>query len=399
MDQVKVYLEVLKKYHFWVITGFLLIIGILGWKMGVGALETEFTSNRGQIQGAFQAAGGVMGVNPHPNSEFTEAVNKEHTRVKNEALNAWQLLYNRQQQLLNWSPDVLTDVQINEVKNLEPGGTLSTLFLDTYEARANTIPQSWIEKYDLMREVPSEDEEGEPTIAGVVIWGGRSALEDRYRWGRTPQTYEVLMAQEDLWVYEALLKIVAATNNGVTEHYNAPVRQIIELDIAQDALAGAPEVDIENVQQSSGGLGGTQKITPPTKGATEQALLDGRYVDEVSGQPLPSGPTPNSVYRLIPIRMKLLMDQRYITQLCVACGNSPLMVEPRQVLFVDEDAEGGGKGGKNDSGLPLQSGPNACYVDLRGVMYLLNPPDTERLQTAEDGAAPLAATGNSSPGA
>lgn len=396
MDQVKAYLEILKKYHFWVISGFLLIFGILGWKMGVGALENEFTGNRGQIQGAFQQAGGVMGVSPHPNAEFTEAVNKEHELLKQKALRAWRLLYDRQQELLDWPSNVLTEVQINEVENLEPNDQLSTLFLDTYNAGANTIPQIWETKYNLMREVLGEGEDEETTYPGVVIWPGRKALEDRYRWGRTPQTYEVLLAQEDLWVYEALLKIIVATNNGVTEHYNAPIRQIIALDIAQKAL-DAPYVEIENVsKRSSGG----RKTAPPTKGATEQELLDGRYVDEVSGSPLSSGPKPNSVYRLIPIRMKLLMDQRYITQLCVACGNSPLMVEPRQVIFVDQDAEGDDRGKeKADSGgLPLQSGPNACFVDLRGVLYLLNPPDTERLQTAEDGATPVATTANLGPG-
>ena len=43
------------------------------------------------------------------------------------------------------------------------------------------------------------------------------------------------MAQEDLWVYEALLRIIENTNQGYTSYYNAPVKEIDALQIGADA--------------------------------------------------------------------------------------------------------------------------------------------------------------------
>lgn len=405
MDQLKTYLEVLKKYHFWVITGFLLILGVIGWKSGVGALEQQFTENRGRIQAAFQQAGGVMGVSPHPNEKFTEAINTQNERLKAEALRAWQLQYQRQQEFLQWPREKLTGELVDAIENLEPKGDIPVNLRVHYDATAYTIPESWEEKYDLMRVVPStntEDEEEDKKVSftGVVVWTGREALEDRYKWGRTPRTDEILLAQEDLWLYEALLKIIVATNNGVTEHYNAPIRQIISFDIAQQATA-AEEVVIETAKSPGvPSRSSTKTDAPPTKGASAQELLNGRYVDEVTGKPL-TNPKTGAVYKLVPIRMRLLMDQRYITQLCVACGNSPLMVEPRQVLFVDEEGEGARdkKAGEGVGDMPLQPGPNACYVDLRGVAYIFNPPDAKLIKPGTGEESPVASTVVDQPGA
>ncbi len=413
MDQVKVYLAVLKKYHFWVISGLLVIVGLIGWKMGVGVLEEQFTMNRGQIQGAFQQAGGVMAVNPHPNIRFTEKLDKEHDAVKREVLLAWQLHYDRQQEIMVWPREMLTDRLVAAIEILEPRGKLLPDLCSDFENKAYRIPESWEEKYNLMRPVLDENDDEDDdenknkdtTYTGVVVWEGLEELPDRYHWGYAPRTDEILLAQEDLWVYETLLKIVEATNNGATEHYLAPIRQIVSFDIAQEAEQ-APEITIEGAlnegQRSSKEAQSSQSDSPPTKGADATELVKGRYIDEVSGRPLPNGPKPGAVYNLMPIRMRLLMDQRYITQLCVACGNSPVMVEPRQVLFVDEEGEGvkgGGGGGGGDGNMPLQPGPNACLVDLRGVIYIFNKPDEKQLQTSDTGDTPVATTGASGSGA
>ncbi len=410
MDQAKEYLAILQKYHFWVISVLLVIVGLVGWKMGVGVLEEKYTQNRGQIQVAFQQAGGVRGVNPHPNRSFIEVIDTEHDQIKAEALQAWQLHYDRQQEVLIWPREMLTNNLVDAIERLQPKGDIPERLRSDFEIKASGIPLSWTKKYNLMREVPKdpiddeeEDKEEETTYTGVVIWEGLEGLDQRYHWGDTPRTDEILLAQEDFWMYEILLEIIVATNSGATEHYNAPIRQIVALEIAQQALL-APEITIENALMESERRRKDSKpkdseVSVPAKGDDEKMQLAGRYVDEAKGTPLPNGPKANAVYKLMPIRMLLLMDQKKVTQLCVACANSPVMVEPRQVVIIDEEDFQGGSGGGSAGGMPLQPGPNACYVDLRGVVYLFNPPDQKRLQPADAGNTPVAATGTNPSGA
>jgi len=407
MDQVKVYLAILKKYHFWVITATLVILGLVGWKMGVGVLDDEYTTNRGRIESAFRQAGGVRAINPHPNQSFIEVVEAEHDQVKAQALQAWQILYDRQQEVMVWPREKLTDALVDAIERLKPNQEIPYGLRSNFENKAFNIPRGWKDTYELMQEVlPDEDDEeaedNDPTYTGVVIWEGLDELEDRYKWGKTPRTDQILLAQEDFWIYETLLKIITTTNDGATEHYNAPIRQIVSLELAQQALQ-APEVQIANAltesdRQSKEGKQSSSEVTVPLKDADAKALLAGRYIDELTGKPLPNGPKPGAVYKLLPIRMRLLMDQEKITQLCVACANSPVMVEPRQVLFVDEEASKAGSGKGAAGSMPLQPGPNACYVDLRGVAYLFYPPDRKRLQPANSGNTPVAAMGPNGPG-
>ena len=46
-----------------------------------------------------------------------------------------------------------------------------------------------------------------------------------------PNSFQVRLAQEDLWVYEALLRIIRATNEGATSYHNAAIKRIEGLHI------------------------------------------------------------------------------------------------------------------------------------------------------------------------
>ena len=78
------------------------------------------------------------------------------------------------------------------------------------------------------------------------------------------------------------------------------------------------------------------------------------------------------------------MDQRRIPELLAAFGNSPepkaLPIEVRQVRMyfsdVDQkvDPSAGGQAEQN-----RERGPYDCDVEVRGIVYLYNPPDEKKL--------------------
>ena len=45
MEQVKVYLAVLKKHHFWLLVVVAMLLATYGWYAGTKALDAQFASN------------------------------------------------------------------------------------------------------------------------------------------------------------------------------------------------------------------------------------------------------------------------------------------------------------------------------------------------------------------
>jgi hypothetical protein len=85
--------------------------------------------------------------------------------------------------------------------------------------------------------------------------------------------------------------------------------------------------------QNPAGPSGTE-----TKSADE-LLLEKRYVDE-KGKPLPKEktfPYPKNLeteYKMMPIRMSLVIDQRELPKLLAECANSDMPIEVRRIRFI-----------------------------------------------------------------
>ena len=82
---------------------------------------------------------------------------------------------------------------------------------------------------------------------------------------------------------------------------------------------------------------------PGGKAASADAqFLDYRYVDD-KGQPLPASDPeypyvkqPFAEFKMMPIRMSLVMDERRLPKLLVECGNSNMPIEVRRVRVLKE---------------------------------------------------------------
>ncbi len=120
--------------------------------------------------------------------------------------------------------------------------------------------------------------------------------------------------------------------------------------------------------------------------------MKNRYVNE-NYEPIADLVTLNSsvtVAKRIPVRMRLLIDQRYISRLLVECANSPLTFEVRQFrLNPRDDTLGEGRSfsrGAEMRGLETGGGITGVkvlpdyqtfdrIVELFGIVYIFNPVD------------------------
>jgi hypothetical protein len=213
-----------------------------------------------------------------------------------------------------------------------------------------------------------------------------------------PTTLEVLYAQEDYWVLDNIMHIIAATNGDATARHEAIIKKLDFVRIGRSAgqLAGRIQrlgMSMAGGEMAAGGMApmpggeGSAGAAPDMAaggGSADGGMMpggggeggmgmgmesvyardpaEGRYVDE-KYQILPAArlrgaltsKTPEdallAVAKRMPVRIRCWMDQRKLNVLLAQCGNSKLPVEIRQVRINREPAAvGTGMGGAGGYG-------------------------------------------------
>ena len=84
-----------------------------------------------------------------------------------------------------------------------------------------------------------------PRWTGIVYWDTADKTLDRFKkWEKNmPSTLDVMVAQEDLWVYEALLRIIKNTNERAKDHKHANIKRIAALEIGDEAVQSWRKTD------------------------------------------------------------------------------------------------------------------------------------------------------------
>jgi hypothetical protein len=354
MDQVKTYLAVLKKHHFWPLSVVIVLIGLYAWKSGAAHYDQLYAAGSSQLNSLFSDVNGVASNQPHPNQFFVAEVKNLNTQQLKDVKAAWQKLYDHQKQLLTWRQEYAA------IGNLKPDAEIPhdlrenfwnyfkyevpklfdviSIREDPKAATAAAVKSGLGQTApgsappDAKAEAAAPADEATPN--GTVVWlqADRDKILNTYRWSQVPRTQQVRFAQEDYWVYQALLNIIKNTNGNVTDPRNVAIKKIEALDIAQ---AVPPPNRFAFPLPEGCVAGGEVAQTPPAKtgreGPTDEELANGRYVS-ADGTALPA-PDATAQYKLMPIRMRFIMDQRRLPDLLVACANSPLPVEVQQVQF------------------------------------------------------------------
>ncbi|MEX0793513.1 MAG: hypothetical protein WD045_10280, partial [Pirellulaceae bacterium] len=244
----------------------------------------------------------------------------------------------------------------------------------------------------------------------LVVWNpsNQGVIQaDSYDWAardnNTPSTKEVLYAQENLWVLENLMDIIARTNGAITEPHQATIKRIESIEFGREVMPISSKVARVRKAASATGMGGMDEMgmgsmelegsdpemmgmemgSEMEGGAVDPSLLDPahrRYVDKdykkLTADELKSAmASPSSeqyylaVAKRLPIRMKLQMDQRKLDKLLIECGNANLMVEVRQVRVNGKDTGrgmGGGYGGGYGGGGDAYTGGGGYEDEMSG---------------------------------
>ena len=243
---------------------------------------------------------------------------------------------------------------------------------------------------------------------------------------KVPSTYEILLLQEDLWVFEAILRIIAKVNTGADANDLADVKQIDHILVGREAWLSSKKTTIiaPSIKVSDSSLADDLKNRKRKKNATSGKIGEGakkkkktkfskkggrptgngefnfgeindpshgRYIDQ-NGQPIHADDVFTSVMtdkltknasltvaKNIPVRVAVVMDEKQIGEFLAACAESPLAFEVRQVRinrhtpgdgeFVIDKTSGsgsGGSGGRENEALDAPSAGGGAGAAVGG---------------------------------
>lgn len=453
MDQVRAIAKVIWEQRFWVLSVIGLIVAVVTWNMASGQLDTEFTTRASAINGQFQAMTEISNKPVHASQDVIDE-NKKQVDEQMKIVNAvWQQLYDRQKEaVLKWPKEL--GPQFIE-------GMAEKKFRDPIDINLRSIYQNYISnRFDGLlaivdakklldgaggggrggygemdgggRSMPMEGGAPDGLVEEdyLVQWLDQDKLRSRLAFATSkPSALQIWVTQEDLWVYEALLKVIANTNKarGATRPDNTAIHTIFALEVGASAALGpgankghvylpssaagggmtgggyesdggrggmmdgagaAPSYEMDGGRGGGYGMDGMSGMEGGDPAAADAALLTSRYLDD-AGAPLPGEGDLGKEYRQLPIRMDLFMDQRWLPHLLIECANSPLPIEVKQVRINPDkstagfDTNSGGSQSMVQGAGPLPTDPNFAQVEIKGVVFIYNEP------TNDPSAAPV----------
>ncbi len=470
MDQVKAFLAVMKKQAFWILISVVVLTGLGVWFVASAALAKHYEERKTALDTKMTTVSGIRqkatGEDAeHPNDEKIVRWGERVGRNRLEATKAWEEMY-RDQKLKNQWPSTLSARFHQEIQRAGMDGEIGKFFLDEYQtfikdhfpaidkiidrlkpkkvegARGVAAGMDAMGGYGMMGGSGGEmggyggDEMGGygggemggygsgemggmgsgpggmglagAEMEGIVKWDNQdySRIQAGVYWATRPLTVEVRMAQEDLWVYEALLRSIATTNKGAgaTSHYNAAIKRIVALEIGRPAAfamksaksrlglttasagggmgddggygmgsgmgsgmemgmemgmgsegMGSGEGDYGAMMDGGSGMGGGMMGGGGASRDPEmvaKTLLNARYVD-LTGEPLTAESEPYAEFKLMPVHIVVVMDQQKLPNFLVNLANCEMPVDVKQVSIQaagNMNFSAGGMGGMGGYG-------------------------------------------------
>ena len=282
MDQVKVYLRLLVKHHFWVLVAVASLFGLICWWMAASGLASDTKKNWGTVEGAYKGLDRVGGGQKPANAKFAAGVGEKNDGLKQTVLDEWRERYDAQQSLFAWPAVVSEDVakykpddQISgevrtNYKTLVFPEALHTVFraADYLRPKAAPQPDEAGDGHGKEGEAAKADDDAAPPpvdeMEGLVVWdkAQRELLVQRYDLGHqigVPSSLNMRFAQEDVWMLENLAKVVRETNQGAQDVGAVPIKRIDTLDVAQWAIDDAVReaAKVSGLEKSTEGGGGS----------------------------------------------------------------------------------------------------------------------------------------------
>ena len=241
MDQLKVILKQVQKYHFWLLSVVAIIAGITATMMAASALSATYTAGKGKIVSKFKSLSDIRSTEPYPNTQWKVAVEKLNGQEQVKVRKAWEMVYDEQKALLVW-PTELKDTFLNFVANNPSNAEIPRELRERYRDYIKNEFTRLLSIVDATAEAktpgPAKAAKAgsEPAHEGRVAWdaGSQGEIRKALDWGDlVPSSAEVRQTQEDLWVYAAILTIIKKVND--EQQFTTPVSEIRKIEIGKKA--------------------------------------------------------------------------------------------------------------------------------------------------------------------
>jgi hypothetical protein len=397
--KVKRLVPFVKKYHFWIICASIAIIALGSWtKAAIFDLSKQFKTALGKNVTNYNAMKGIADNEKFPAEKAIKAIQNKTEKLKVDVANAWSILYDQQKQQ-NPLPEALLNLKDIDFKKafddaLTDPKALTRNHCYQYQDKIRDEIPKLFSMIGVVRGDPSSpDMRGGPlagrggAISGIVEWddGQCQNIEKRFKWTTPPNPREVLLAQEELWVYKALLEVIKNTNADAKSRGLAAVRKIEILKIAREVFHDRSAIDPSLMAGAAPSAPGVPGAPAGEQNKPESILLADRYVDE-EGKPLGAGePSPYEEFRLMPYVMRVVIDQRKIPLFLAECAKSSLLIDIRQLNFKGAGSPpaaeiGPAAGGLGRGAQPQRNTADKVVIstdvtlDVRGAVYIFNPP-------------------------
>ena len=481
MDKLKQVLDFFKKYLFWFIFAVTTVLVLVCWWMSTASLATSFQKQKVTIEKKFAEVKAVADDQQHPTQEYIKAIKNEDENGKlkecilkglNEGvLLVWQTLYDEQKKNNRW-PDLLGREFLDQVAAQSPSERIPDQLRERYKYVISNYFPILYKIIDLRHPGETAETGGGagnaappprqgyrmPTIGGygrrpadnttadnpdwigTVDWdqSDRERLEERFSWKTTPESDVIRLRQEDLWVYKTLLEVIRDTNNegdSKSPVIVPNVKRIEWIQIGADAIgawSAADQTVFKATEAAAAAADPRARPSPAARDApvaaqdSKEQLMKDRYIDD-KGVPLDAeAKPPYSEFKMMPISMKLYMDQKKISKLLVACVNSPMPIEVRRVRIRPGTGEllepGAAAAAPNPAagttsyrrldtrgparqavsaggGEQTEPGSYNIPVEIQGIIYIYNEPDQKTLGTGAAAEKPAEAPAAAAPAA
>jgi hypothetical protein len=357
MDQVKVILGGIKKYHFWILCTVVIIAGLTSWYLSTSNLRAETTKNASTIKTKVTEVEAVGKISPHPNNDFLTGMDKIIDEYSVYLGKGWQYRYDQQKDLLLWPKFLGNDFiqRVNGLRPIEeyvtyeekgyvPSQEIDSRYLETYRnfitlelpELAKKIGAKWTAKagessgsslssggrssMSASSKMSAGGSGGRGGLRGgdggeeevdrsIVRWNPanqQEILDGHFRFvseQATPHTLDVLYAQEDLWVLDAIMNVIKRTNGDADANYNAAVKEIESIEMGRTVRGRLGQITMLN--QAGGMQGGSSgsmsapsgsmsapggSMSPPAPGGSMAAPGGGSS----SAGPAPGGSSSSS---------------------------------------------------------------------------------------------------------
>lgn len=385
MDDSKSFIELLWKHLFWVLCGLVLIFTPLSWFIATDSLVDAYGETKNKIVSSFTSIENLGG--PASDQWYPE-LDKEIDELRKSVYTAHKENYDRQVKDLTWpQPPNVSQSFAEAISKYKPGDVLPD---DARESYRDYIAKE-IPKLEKLLEARPEEEAGAGQVSaypgavggaaagplkltGKVVWDSVDklafkALLDPWQGATVPSTSEIMLTQEDLWVYQKVFLTIAAVNKEATSRFNAAIKTVAKVEVGSAAtqfLSQGQGSSIVIAQEQGGGgmdayakmaAGGPDSGYGGLSGNSFASRRKNRYLSG-DKQPLADPNEANALpLKLIPIHLTLVVDQRQIPKLIAECGNAAIEVISMKIQCGSSDAAaspGGGSGGSG--GYPGRSG-------------------------------------------